>query len=426
MRMVSIFIVCIFTFSANLAEAQRPGTRAIATQPTTNRAAGAKSILIGVKPFTGAVQEYRTANFKVFTDLPEAEARDLMNRLEVMLTLISRYWGMPNRKTIECYVVKNLKNWPNGVLDPRGIQSIQAGGGVTLSRVTSRNGVPINADAKVYAIADRGTPQHEAVHAYCAQTFGRTGPTWYSEGMAEMGQYWVKDDLSVNCHPVVEQYLKRSKPKAIDEIIGVDDVGGWQDYAWRWALCHLLENNSNYRARFRPLGIGLLQNKPVSFVATYGASAKEINFEYQLFLQNFSRGYRVDLCSWDWKTRFIRPRSATSHVVSKIDAKKGWQASRLLVKKDEAFSIKTSGVWKVQPEGEMLDATGQEDGKGKLIGIIFNNYRISDPFLVSPEETFVAPHDGKLFLRCQDHWHEIADNVGSVTVQIKTAPKDAG
>ena len=40
----------------------------------------------------------------------------------------------------------------------------------------------------MYACEDHAIVQHEAFHAFCAQTFGGLGPVWYAEGMAEMGQ----------------------------------------------------------------------------------------------------------------------------------------------------------------------------------------------------------------------------------------------
>src|SRR5204863_1301611 len=136
---------------------------------------------------------------------------------------------------IECYVVKDLRKWPAGAIDPVGLESIEDGAGVTVTRTMSQGGAFL-AKATVYAIADRGTPQHEAVHAYCGQAFGRTGPLWYSEGMAEMGQYWRANDASVNAHPLVIRYLRSSRPKSLNEIVNSREYTGdsWQNYAWRW------------------------------------------------------------------------------------------------------------------------------------------------------------------------------------------------
>ena len=95
-----------------------------------------------LKPAAGttpsAPADFRSKNFLVHTDLPSEDAKELLNRMETMLRLISRYWGRPNRQVIECYVVKDLKNWPSGVLHPRGLQSIREGAGITLSAKISR------------------------------------------------------------------------------------------------------------------------------------------------------------------------------------------------------------------------------------------------------------------------------------------------
>src|SRR5437762_1494004 len=79
------------------------------------------------------------------------------------------------------------------------------------------------AKSLVFAVADRGTPQHESVHAYCGQTFGTTGPLWYSEGMAEMGNYWREGDRSVNIHPGVLEYLRNSPPKSLNDIVNANE-----------------------------------------------------------------------------------------------------------------------------------------------------------------------------------------------------------
>ena len=65
--------------------------------------------------------------------------------------------------------------------------------------------------------------------------------------------------------------------------------------------------------RFRPLGLGFLGEQKVSFEETYGAMAAEISFEYLFFVAHLEQGYRVDLCSWDWKKKF-KPLAGTEPV----------------------------------------------------------------------------------------------------------------
>ena len=365
---------------------------------------------------------HKSPNFVIHTDLSAADARKLLERLETMLKIISRYWARKNQQVIECYVVQDLSRWPQGSLDREAMTSLRDGGGLTKGRV-ARLGNRFLSKAIVYAVADRGTPQHEAVHAYCIQAFGRTGPLWYAEGMAEMGQYWVEGDPSVHCPQVVVDYLRQAELKSLNAIVNSRETTGdsWQNYAWRWALCHLLANNLNYNARFRPLGLALLSNKDVSFESVYGNMAPEIAFEYRFFLQHLDRGYRVDLCSWDWKAKYRRPRGA-SRVVSRIRADRGWQPSRLLVRKGEQYSYTTEGTWSVSADSQSVSAAGGDNQQGQLVGAVFHDNMLGTEFPLGGRGQFTAPRDGKLVLRCQDRWNALADNRGTLTVKISVVP----
>jgi len=368
-------------------------------------------------------RDYRSKNFLIHSDLSEDEAKQLLEELETMLSLISRYWGKPNRQTIEMYVAKNIRNWPRSVLqqmDADGIKSIANGGGVTVGLTTSAGGQRFT-KSTVYCTAERGVPKHEAVHAYCQQAFGTTGPLWYSEGMAEMGQYWRTDDMSVNCEDYVLDYLRKVQPKSLNDIVNptVEVTGdSWQNYAWRWALCHLLANNTNYQARFRPLGLAYLTNQNVTFEQVYGPMADEIIFEYLFFLNHMERGYRVDLCSWDWTSRFSRLLPGRTGK-TKVKAAAGWQPSRLLVESGQKYDFSASGQWKLAKDGESLTADGKPDGSGKLIGAIFKDFKLSEPFELGNYGTFVAPESGQLWLRCRNGWGSLADNEGEMDVTLK-------
>lgn len=374
------------------------------------------------QPSSVAPRDVRSRNFLLHTDLNDQDAQDLLERLETMLRLISKYWAQPNRKVIECYVVKDLKNWPPGSIAPVGLASIQNRAGVTATTVRTR-GRQFDAKSIVYAYADRGTPQHEAVHAYCGQTFGRTGPLWYAEGMAEMGNYWKEGDASVNCHRSVVRYIHSSPPKSLNAIVNSNEVTGdsWQNYAWRWALCHLLANNPNYRQRFRPLGLAMLTGGRASFNGTYGSMAEEISFEYLFFLKHFDIGYRADLIFWDWKTKYSSPRGSRK-ISSSIRSRAGWQASRCRVKAGTKYEYSATGTWQVDESTELVDADGAAHGTGKLVAAVFdpNEYALGEPFELGTYGAFTAETDGELVLRCNDEWHQIDDgNAGKMTVVIK-------
>ncbi len=368
-----------------------------------------------------SIGEYRSRNFLLRTDLDKEESAELLNRLETMLDLISRYWGKKNAGLIEIYVFENTANWSSDTIPPQAWDSVTSGGGLTMTQKRTI-GRAWQAKAIVYAIADRGTPQHEAVHAYCAQAFGSTGPVWYSEGMAEVGKYWQDPkDKSVTCDPYVIEYLKSVERKPLKEIVDLNQFTGdsWQNYSWRWTLCHLLGFNENYSQRFKPLGLALMTEVPnVTFWTVYGSMAKEIEFEHKLFVENLCVGYRVDLCSWDWKTKFTPARGSRT-VSSKIEASEGWQASRLEVEDGQTYSVSTTGEWTIEADGEQLTAAGDDEGYGRLIGVLFNDYELSEPFDLGSEETFTARGDGQLYVRCQDDWGQLADNEGSISLRLQ-------
>jgi hypothetical protein len=363
-------------------------------------------------------RDYTSPHFIIHSDMSAEEAEDLLKRLEVMLGLISKYWGRPLPGIIECYVVKDLSQWQGAKFDPHGLAQIQAGAGVTIAQVLSR-GDKFLSKTVVYAVADRGTPQHEVVHAYCTHAFGRTGPTWYAEGMAEMGQYWRDGERAVTARQEVIQYLKNTPPVSLAELVAPNQTTGdsWQNYAWRWALCHLLANNPNYSEQFRPLGLGLLMDKNMSFEQTYGPVAKEISFEYLFFLKHFDTGYRVDLCAWNWKRKFTPLTTPSRKTTANVLADHGWQPSGLTVSSGTEYDYATKGTWKTAKDQDAVDADGA-DGAGKLLGVVMKDFELGEPFELGRAGSFTAESDGNLYLRCQDKWNELADNSGTVTVRF--------
>ncbi|QDU36923.1 hypothetical protein Mal4_12240 [Maioricimonas rarisocia] len=365
---------------------------------------------------------YKSTNFHVMTDLPREGAHELLERLETMHRLLVAYWGRRNPRPIEMYVVENLDHWPREVLrgmEQQGLESLRNGQGLTVTRVISQGNRFIS-KAVVYAVADRGMPQHEAVHAYCGHAFGASGPVWYAEGMAEVGQYWRENDKSVTASAYAIRYLRNSPARPLNEIVNspLETTGdSWQNYTWRWALCHLLGYNENYTKRFKPLGLALLGGRRVNFWQVYGTQAQEIEFEYRLFLKDIEAGYRCDLCSWDWKTRF-RNLAGSSSVSARIRANRGWQASRLRVRAGHTYRFTSTGSWMLSQDADELTADGDDQGRGRLTGILFEDYELSEPFELGADGTFTAPQDGNLYLRCDDAWGEIADNRGTISVNL--------
>ena len=373
-----------------------------------------------------APREVRSKNFLLKTDLSPRSAQILLDKLEEMFSVISKYY---NRRSLDqpivCYVAQDLDLWGTEVEELReGLEWIQRRAGVT---VASRLGNLRR--AVVYACGDHQVVQHEAVHAFCHLAFGGTGPTWYAEGMAELGCYWRPGDAGVNIDPVVIRYLTTTEPPSLTDLVRPDQVTGdsWQAYAWRWALCYLLVNNPNYNQRFYRLGERLMPpGNNASFQTEFADGAAEIDFEYQQMMQHLGNGYRQDLCSWNWKQKTfpIDGRGRKSDVA----ARGGWQATGGVVKAGQTYEVVAAGEWAVDGQPAFA-ADGQANGRGQLIGAILTkreataeqgpSYVLSDEIPLGSQASFTAPADGQLFLRCREPLTQIDDNQGKIKVTVR-------
>ena len=366
-----------------------------------------------------AIKDVRSRHFLVHTDLSRNEADDVLERLETMLGHISTYWGRPMRGVVECNIVRNLDKFPGAAIAPDGVRGVKTCGGVTLMYV-HREGKRQVVKSVVYAAPRLEVVQHELVHAYCHQTFGRVGPVWYSEGMAEMGHYWQEGDPGVHADSREIEFLHNNPPQSLAAVLSPAQVTGdcWQNYASRWALCHFLFCNPNYSRQFRQLGRGLLTGKDVSFEQTYGSITRELFFEYLFFLQHISPGYRVDLCAWNWKKSFDRLQSGRSQKVV-IAAGRGWQPTGLSVRAGTRYEYLALGAWQIAGEPEAIDADGDDQHRGRLVGVLMKDHQLGAEFDLGVKGSLRLEADGDLYLRCRNNWNELASDRGHVTVTFQ-------
>lgn len=371
-----------------------------------------------------AIATYQSQNFRVHSDMPPKDAEALLEQLETMLRIVSSYWGATNRRTIECNVIHNVANWTGRGLDENALKHTINGGGITIPK-TIRTGGRLQIQSTVWASAKRNTTLHEAVHAYCHMNFGTAGPTWYSEGMAEMGHFWDEDDPTVTAPTYIINFLRSSKPPSFPELTGLIQRTGdsWENYAWRWALCHMLANNPNYAERFRVLGQGLLtKQRNASFNRMFSTVLDELEFEYHFFLKHLGRGFDAKICAWNWKARY-KTLKGDATVSAKINAKGGWQPSLLRVKQGQTYAYAAEGQWCTNADQNWLTADGTQKKSGRLTGIIYQDGELQAPINLGAAGAFTAQHNGELYLRCRDTWTSLSDNEGSLTVTLSNSPK---
>jgi hypothetical protein len=367
----------------------------------------------------------RSAHFAFLTDVSDREAKIILDKLERMAGLLEKYFGRGPAGVIEGFVVRDLAAFPPGTLaEPEGVAKIRERAGICFNaRLGNQR------KATLYSCADHGVIQHECTHGFCHMTFGSTGPTWLAEGVAELGNYWKEGEQAVDIEPAVMGYLQQAQPKrGLLEIAvpGRVPSGTWQDYAWRWALCHMLANNPNYADRFKPLAIALMEERPgVSFESVYGPVAKEISFEYDQFLKTVGNGFRADLVAWPWKAR-CKPLAAAASQKADVKAAGGWQASGVAVERGGGYAVETEGTWRTAAAAAACSAAGDDTGRGRLEAAVLiespEGFALSDALPLGVQGTFTAPADGRLVLRCADDWTQLTDNDGTVEVTIRRTP----
>lgn len=364
-------------------------------------------------------RDVRSRHFFVHTDLSLDEANQLVARLETLLSLISTYWARPMQGVIECYVVRDLETFPVAGMDPIGIRAIRMVGGMTVMR-TATDGTRYLARSIVYADARLEVVQHEVVHAYCHHSFGRIGPVWYSEGMAELARYWTEGGTAVRADAREIEYLRENPPKTLTEALSPHQASGdsWQNYASRWALCHFLAHAPNYSSQFQSLGRGLLTGQDVAFEQTYGARARELSFEYLFFLEHLAPGCRLDLYAWEWSKEFAALRSGRV-MNATITAGRGWQPSGLTVRSGAKYQYTATGTCRIAGESRDVDANGNDHGRGRLVGVLLNDYQLGAEFELGVEGSLQSPLGGNLYLRCRSAWNELAADAGGLSVEFR-------
>ena len=383
-----------------------------------------------------APREERSDHFVLYTDISPRSAKVLLDKLETMYGFLARYYRKKPREVIECYVVSDLEKF-RGKLPAIGVAKIAEDAGVTASQqwaLMKGNRVKgKRTQSIVYSCDDHNVVQHEAVHAYCNMAFGTSGPTWYSEGMAEIGNYWAPEQQAVRIEPAVIAYLTTAEKKKMADIVAAGQITGdsWKAYAWRWALCHLLFSNPNYSKRFRELGINVMMEKKDSFDRAFGDVKDKISFEYDQFVANFDNGYRADLCVWQW---IDVPKPLVKHAKVTVNAKQGWQASSVLLQKGQKYDFvcptvknesgkRVQQTWQISDLQKPVSAQGNPRGEGKLIGVILKKYELGEPFEIGAKSVgFVASESGQLYLRCQEKWSALSDNDGQINVYVRKTP----
>ncbi len=245
-------------------------------------------------PSTGRPAVYGREQVLLHTDVVERLVDDQLARLQKLKQRLDGYWGKKLEGKLVCYWVADLTAWPVAEIPQAAREQIEQRSAVTLTNRETLDDRVVSTKSVVYSSWETSNLLHEVVHAFCWQTFGRCGPDWYAEGMAEL--FGSEDEQLPGVHYfawAIDYLRKDTAPPTPTEIVSgrMSDRALWQTYAHRWALCYLLSHHPRYSDRFQTFGSRLLRGDDADFLRDFADVRQSLADDYRQFLRDVQTAY---------------------------------------------------------------------------------------------------------------------------------------
>lgn len=290
---------------------------------------------------------------------------------------------------------------------------------------------------------------HEGTHGFMQTQLGGAGPPWYMEGTAELmaTHLWREGQLTLRHFPqskqqtpewgritLVRESVAAGRSMPLTEIMKYSTHAHLETepYAWCWAASMFFDTHPAYQAAFRGLRRQVADGGPEfsrRFCDGLQPQWPQISEQWQVFLANLEYGYDVARNAITYPQTV--PLAATGATVTVV-ADRGWQSTGLQVQAGVTYELAASGryqlaqepkVWWSEPNGVTLR---YHAGKplGMLLAAVSDLEHPEATPLVQPEpiglgRQLAFGRAGTLFLRINDSPAELADNAGTLTVQIR-------
>ena len=408
-------------------------------------------LVSGAEGVAGEITRYESKRLVLHTDVKPATARMLVSAFDVAWETWVAEFGAPpvgkggRKLRINGCVMVDPEDFAEAGLLPKSIASFLAGehpGKHQRDRFWMKD-----QKGDYYR---RHLMIHEATHCFMTARGGPRLPVWYLEGTAELYATHVVDS-------VTGRYRFGVMPRDVGQLPGWGRLGMlrrdvrrgrlprfdlitrlWtiehkkiETYAWSWAYCRFLASHPTYRVGFRELGKHLADGKfDAALERVFGSQRHALQFEWRMAARDMVPGFDFQRAA----IRFTRPRPLTVRGSTvEVTAERGWQSSGVLVEKGVGVKLVAGGrfILARKPKPWVSTAEGisfRYHAKlplGRLVGVVKPEEVRSDtpPRVVSlgAEGRLVPKVSGTLFLRLNDVLSELADNTGSVTVEIREA-----
>ena len=369
-------------------------------------------------------RDVHSRHFLIHTDLSLGKANDLLERLEAMLVPMAAYWGQPLHGTIECYVIRNLDEFPAVAVAPAGVHAVRTFGGMTLMEA-KKEGKRQVAKSIVYSSARlRSRPARSGSCLLPSDLWPpRAGLVFRGDGrngpLLEGGRHRGPRRAARNrVSPQQPAQIARRDPFA--------RPGHRRLLAeLRLALGALPFSGPRIPTTRRSSGslaADILAGKDVSFEQTYARDDATSCASSIFSSSSTSAGATAWTCVPGTGRRSSPACSPDECRTATIAAGRGWQPTGLTVRSGTHYEYLAAGTWQIAGRPEAVDANGDDQGRGRLVGVLMKDYRLGAEFELGAKGSLQLDADGDLYLRCRNAWNELADDSGHVTRQASKLP----
>jgi hypothetical protein len=298
---------------------------------------------------------------------------------------------------------------------------------------------------------------HEGTHWFMNRKYGRNGPPWLMEGMAEwLGTHrWDGDQQQLSMgivpeHPdevpywgrvkIIQEQLAQGDAPSIEDILKYGNTAHREveAYAWSWAVVIFLKNHPRTQAVFdqmlaEPMRSDLTLAKRL--FQELRSEWSSIRQEWNAMISELEYGYDP---SRGFLTLSPAPIPLQQSVQLRVSPETTWQASGLTVTANQEITLTSDSVfyvgdnprpWKCTADGVTLEYyRGQPLGKLSfcIVGPIQQQQSNSTPlklFTSGAHFNFTCPMDGEIHFRVNESNLGLRDNSGVIQVQIAPATK---
>lgn len=292
---------------------------------------------------------------------------------------------------------------------------------------------------------------HEGTHCFMDRWLGGGGPPWYMEGMAELlgTHQWQAGKLQLAHLPrskeevpywgrvkIIKDDFAANRGMPLTEIMKYDSRAHLrvEPYGWCWGAAAFLDQHPLTQAAFRDLKTQT-GDRSIEFSNRFRQRLKlqwrEIDEDWQLFIIHCDYGYDFARAATVRQPAVDLPASGAS---ASIAADRFWQSTGFKLRAGQTYQLTASGRFQVanQPRPWPCEANGvtirYESGRplGMLLAAINDEETPPGPLtpLATPQPigasgTITPETTGTLYLRINESPSGLADNAGTLSVQIE-------